>query len=547
MSVNCRGRAAHNKMELACASCIAAALLVRRASAPSSSRARLARTALLIRTMASGPTQAQRARIAEWSTLLAQRGVRTFLTLDATAERREAQCVAFLDQLARWGIRVVVWDMDRTMSSGHCGAGLEKAKLDDYVAEASMDFVIAAKALAADPRFVLAVATGSDPAEYDLPDQSRATHILGPDLARALLETHCPDAASAFEIMIGFDCRLHGNRSEDNGKRHHMRAIAEHYGVDSADADAMSCMLLIDDSVSSLRSGGDGWRGVRCGVGGEGFRFADVLGDAAAKEVVVPRAAWAEQLALGGNVAAVEMQTEEQVVAAFPALLEPRVEQLKVRYGCTLPLYNDAWWTARHGRADVAAETRRRRRRSLGWGFHVEHVGEWWARWRNGNGNGDCGGDGALPIQWLWVVEDDVGFSGGDIGRMFEDPDVVGSDADLLHAPHSTAVGLEAWHWRGATSDAFERLAPPLAERVKGSEHVLRFSRALLDELHAQSSRGACAWSECSAFTVCAAAKLCAEPFPEHFIGDKYDWDTCVGKQEFADAPPSKLLHALKW
>jgi hypothetical protein len=37
----------------------------------------------------------------------------------------------------------------------------------------------------------------------------------------------------------------------------------------------------------------------------------------------------------------------------------------------------------------VAAETRRRRRRSLGWGFHVEHVGEWWARWRNGNGNGD--------------------------------------------------------------------------------------------------------------------------------------------------------------
>ena len=480
---------------------------------------RLARTALLVRTMAEGPTPIQLARILAWSEALRARGVRTFFAADATAECRAAQCRAFLDQLVRWNVRVVVWDMDRTMSSSHCGSGLRIRELDDYIGKASSDFLLAARALAADPRFVLAVATASDPEEYSLPGQSRATHILGPDLARNFLQRLLPEAASAFEVIVGFDSRLHGDRAADKGKRHHMRVIAEHYGVNDT-----STMLLIDDSRSSLRSAGDGWRGVLSGHRpGGGFRFADVLG--ADGDGERGSDAFDRSVALGdwsvtagtATSAPVDVQCEDDVTRAFPALLEPQLEAL------------------RFGRTGGGVH------HSLGWGFHVEWIGEWWARWRDGNGT--------LPIDWLWVVEDDVGFSGGDIGCMFADADVVGSDADLLHAPHSTQIGLESWYWRDAASDAFERLAPPLGERMKGSEHALRFSRALLDELHRRSSGGVVAWSECSAFTLCdiAEPRLRRAEFPARFVGSKFDWDTTVSEVEMRFALPGRLLHALKF
>ena len=512
---------------------------------------RLARTALLVRTMAEGPTPIQLARILAWSEALRARGVRTFFAADATAECRAAQCRAFLDQLVRWNVRVVVWDMDRTMSSSHCGSGLRIRELDDYIGKASSDFVLAARALAKDPRFVLAVATGSDPEEYSLPGQSRATHILGPDLARALLAVHCPEAASAFEVMVGFDSRLHGNRAADKGKRHHMRVIAEHYCVHDT-----STMLLIDDSRSSLRSAGDGWRGVLCGHRpGGGFRFADVIGNGERGSEAFDRSAALGDWSLTAGTATsapVDVQCEDDVTRAFPALLEPQLETL--RFGRCKPVrFGDSdWEKSQEGRN---ATLLMRRKRSLGWGFHVEWICEWWARWRDGDAGSGAGddsadGNGTLPIDWLWVVEDDVGFSGGDIGCMFADADVVGSDADLLHAPHSTQIGLESWYWRDAASDAFERLAPPLGERMKGSEHALRFSRALLDELHRRSSGGVVAWSECSAFTLCdiAEPRLRRAEFPARFIGSKFGAQVRLTEKELSEMSRlgGKLVHALK-
>ena len=32
------------------------------------------------------------------------------------------------------GVKVLVWDMDHTMTSAHCGSGLPIAELDAYVA-----------------------------------------------------------------------------------------------------------------------------------------------------------------------------------------------------------------------------------------------------------------------------------------------------------------------------------------------------------------------------------------------------------------------------
>ena len=86
-----------------------------------------------------------------------------------------------VDLLRARGVTVVVWDMDCTMSAAHCGSGLRRGDLPKYVGAASPDFVALTRALVSAGGFGLAVATGSDPAEYDLPGQSRETHVLGPD------------------------------------------------------------------------------------------------------------------------------------------------------------------------------------------------------------------------------------------------------------------------------------------------------------------------------------------------------------------------------
>ncbi|OLP84041.1 hypothetical protein AK812_SmicGene35121 [Symbiodinium microadriaticum] len=100
---------------------------------------------------------------------------------------------------------------DLVNSQAGCGAdradGGEEAAAE-YIAGASPDFVEALQLLAAEPDIRLAVATNSDPVEYDLPGQSRETHILGPDLAAALIGHWCPQALPKFEAMVGFDPSL---------------------------------------------------------------------------------------------------------------------------------------------------------------------------------------------------------------------------------------------------------------------------------------------------------------------------------------------------
>lgn len=180
---------------------------------------------------------------------------------DVDGIQPSARCRCLLDWLRSKNIDVVVFDMDQTMSSGHCGVGLRK----DSELEA-------ATVLHSTPGFRLAVATGSDPEEYEVQGQSRETHILGPDLARELIERSCPEALDSFEVMIGFDCRLHGNKPEDKGKRFHMRQIAQHYQV------PFDRMLLLDDASSNLENE-DGWHGVLVRKK-EGFRLEDCLGEA---------------------------------------------------------------------------------------------------------------------------------------------------------------------------------------------------------------------------------------------------------------------------
>lgn len=175
------------------------------------------------------------------------------------------------DRLVGMGVRVVAWDMDHTMSAMHCGKGLPREELGTYVAAASAEFAELARALAARP-VGMAVATGSDPKEYEEEGQSRATHILGPDLAAAVIEAACGgETLAAFGIMVGFDTRLHGNEAGLEGKRHHLRRIQEHYGASPEE------VLLIDDSQSALDSvASEGARTCKVQDPGAGFRHTDL-------------------------------------------------------------------------------------------------------------------------------------------------------------------------------------------------------------------------------------------------------------------------------
>mmetsp|Transcript_21451 Transcript_21451/g.47585 ORF Transcript_21451/g.47585 Transcript_21451/m.47585 type:complete len:81 (+) Transcript_21451:467-709(+) len=74
--------------------------------------------------------------------------------------------------------------------------------------------------------------------------------------------------------MVGFDCRLHGDLSQDRGKRFHMRQIASHYSV------PFSKMVLFDDAKQNLVNE-DGWHGVLVRDPSKGFCFSDCLGSEA--------------------------------------------------------------------------------------------------------------------------------------------------------------------------------------------------------------------------------------------------------------------------
>lgn len=190
----------------------------------------------------------------------------------ASLEGYSPRCKRFVAWVLSSGIDVVVFDMDLTMGSGHCGDGLKLEELASYISGASPDFVEAVRALSGIPSIRLAVATNSDPAEYDLQGQSCQTHILGPDLATALLRHWCPEAVQKFEIMVGFDHDLHKDVPVLLGKSWHMRRIAEHYKVD------FSRMVLIDDTASRLENS-DGWRGVLVRDQKIGFQFEDCFED----------------------------------------------------------------------------------------------------------------------------------------------------------------------------------------------------------------------------------------------------------------------------
>lgn len=247
----------------------------------------------------------------------------------------------------------------------------------------------------------------------------------------------------------------------------------------------------------------------------------------------------AEQLQRELGRERVHVFTESDLVGAYPALA--RECSARVDEGS-----RGRWRGWCSGSAEHPA--------SLAWGFHAEAINLWAQQQPAG------------AWDFCWVLEDDVGCS-GDLGALLGA--YAGARADLV-TDRVTSVAFcsdsgrplrasRRWCWAETGSDHFLHLVAR-SRRRKASEHVQRFSRALLDELHAlatglsQLARGhaVCAWSEMGVPTLCAIAGFETRELDARHVGATYSFSGRVSQARWArlqagGGDPPQLFHALKW
>lgn len=162
-------------------------------------------------------------------------------TIDSAAVR---DCIALLHSR---NVRVCVFDMDLTAVAAHSQGCLLRSNLDDYLRQATPDFLALVPHLYA-AGFGLAVATHSDEAEYGGHVQP-ATHILGEELVRALLNYHfATPIASAF-FVVAYNPRVRkAVNPNDLIKRYHMRQILQHFDTVSPQQ-----VVFFDDIEETVR------------------------------------------------------------------------------------------------------------------------------------------------------------------------------------------------------------------------------------------------------------------------------------------------------
>ena len=188
--------------------------------------------------------------------------------------------------------------------------------------------------------------------------------------------------------------------------------------------------------------------------------------------------------------------------------------------------------------AYVNSKIKKRGRCSLAWGFHVEAINYWFH---------------TQPLQqytFVWVVEDDVGFSGDFAGFISS---YSSNEEDLIYDTKTPVA--DSWYWRDVHSPYF---SASFTGRLVASEHVQRFSKKLLDCLHTLGKTHEChAWSESLVPTI-----ACHEPYKfktysmrkKNHVGSIFQWDGRVTEQMwrrivtgYSLRQKNKLYHALKW
>lgn len=144
--------------------------------------------------------------------------------------------------LRRDHIKVVAFDMDQTAVAMLSRGRLRRNDLQFYISKASPAFSELIPALF-DHGFGPAIATHSDEAEFS-GDVKRETHILGSELAKALVDTTFPAPIARSFFIVAYNPRWHFDGMEENKKikRHHMEEIKSHFGVDAKE------ILFFDDT-----------------------------------------------------------------------------------------------------------------------------------------------------------------------------------------------------------------------------------------------------------------------------------------------------------
>lgn len=144
-----------------------------------------------------------------------------------------------------------------------------------------------------------------------------------------------------------------------------------------------------------------------------------------------------------------------------------------------------------------------------------------------------------LTYEYYWVLEDDARLTGDDYPAFFAKYDTV--EADLVAGQFDSLRGNQFFDW-----------PVPLELLSKAREHVQRYSRHLLDELHVLHKLGVAAHGEFFAATVCSTDPACEIHWmePDGVIGSRYNWSSQVTPfdwRRLEKEEPGRWFHALKW
>lgn len=203
---------------------------------------------------------------------------------------------------------------------------------------------------------------------------------------------------------------------------------------------------------------------------------------------------------------------------------------------------------------------------SIAWGFHAEAVDAWLRRVAVKD-SADAERTAEAPFDYLWVLEDDVGFSGSLASFVLAYKD---NSADLIsdlcaqsHAvsdvrltastnPRSI-VSWAGWCWHDTCTQAYRELIPG-EKRFSTREHVQRFSLPLLRELGRLCRSGIGAWSEQFSISACHHFGFVYAPISDEHLPEEnlFSHRGRVDEDMFRDAlvkpeMKNKLYHALKW
>jgi hypothetical protein len=178
---------------------------------------------------------------------------------------------ACVEQLRRRGIKCVVFDMDQCLVAAHSRGSMCRQDLHQFIRAVTPSFQSLVPALKM-AGIKLAIATHSDGIEHTN-KKPRTTHIIGKELADAVLFGSVPQDATAFFVVAfnqkrraktQYDPSVHGTAAlldsssypsalaAEHNKRLHMHMIAAHFNLSTSDL-----ILFDDDPTNVSQTGGD--------------------------------------------------------------------------------------------------------------------------------------------------------------------------------------------------------------------------------------------------------------------------------------------------